>query len=42
MIGVKIKVSSIPATADEDEGKVDEGGVSHWELINVTDKSLDS
>ena len=39
---MKNKISSIPATVDEDEGKVDEGGVSYWEFINVTDKSLDS
>ena len=42
MVGVKNKVSSISATVDEDEAKVDEGGVSYWEFINVTDKSLDS
>ena len=35
-------VSSIPATFDEDEGKVDERGISYWEFVNVTDKSLES
>ena len=42
MMGVKNKLSSIPATVDEDEGKVDEKGISFWEIINVADKSLDS
>ena len=34
------KVSSIPSTADEDEAKVGEMGISCLEFINVTDKSL--